>query len=96
MMAPAVMNAETATLHSVNTYYVWLIEQTGVLKTAEMANRLGMESISTAGPEPVGPRDASLTLGDFNTSPLQVANVYATFAAGGVHCKTIGVTQLLR
>lgn len=90
------MNAETATLHSVNTYYVWLIEQTGVLKTAEMANRLGMESISTAGPEPVGPRDASLTLGDFNTSPLQVANVYATFAAGGVHCKTIGVTQLLR
>lgn len=90
------LTAEQATWRSVNTYYVWLIERTGVLKTADMANRLGMTSISTSGPEPVGERDASLTLGDFNTSPLQVANVYATFAAGGVHCDPIGVTALIR
>ncbi|MCB0915940.1 MAG: penicillin-binding protein [Actinobacteria bacterium] len=91
------LTAEQATWRSVNTYYVWLIEQTGVLKTAEMAQRLGMDSISTeGGPEPVGPRDASLTLGDFNTSPLQVANVYATFASGGVKCNPIGVTALIR
>lgn len=90
------LTAEQATWRSVNTYYVWLIEQTGVLKTAAMANRLGMTSISTTGPEPVGERDASLTLGDFNTSPLQVATVYATFAAGGVHCDPIAVTSLVR
>jgi membrane peptidoglycan carboxypeptidase len=91
------LSAEQATWRSVNTYYVWLIEQTGVLRTAEMAQRLGMDSIRTdGGPEPVGPRDASLTLGDFNTSPLQVANVYATFAAGGVRCNPIGVTALIR
>lgn len=91
------LTAEQATWRSVNTYYVWLVEQIGVLKTAEMAQRLGMTSISTeGGPEPVGPRDASLTLGDFNTSPLQVANVYATFASGGVRCNPIGVTALIR
>ncbi len=91
------LTAEQATWRSVNTYYVWLVEQIGVLKTAEMAQRLGMASISTeGGPEPVGPRDASLTLGDFNTSPLQVANVYATFASGGVRCNPIGVTALVR
>lgn len=90
------MNAETATWRSVNTYYVWLVERTGVIPTAEMASRLGMTSITTSGPGSVGERDASLTLGDFNTSPLQVANVYATFAAGGVHCDPIGVTALIR
>lgn len=90
------MNAETATWRSVNTYYVWLVERTGVIPTAEMAARLGMTSIATSGPGSVGERDASLTLGDFNTSPLQVATVYATFASGGVRCDPIGVTALVR
>lgn len=90
------MNAVTATWRSVNTYYVWLVEQTGVIPTAQMAQRLGMDSVVTEGPGAVGERDASLTLGDFNTSPLQVATVYATFAAGGVHCDPIAVTALVR
>lgn len=90
------MNAEVATWRSVNTYYVWLVEQVGVIKTAEMAQRLGMDSISTVGEGAVGERDASLTLGDFNTSPLQVASVYATFASGGVHCQPIGVLAMIR
>lgn len=90
------LTAEQATWRSVNTYYVWLIEQVGVVKTADMANRLGMASITTEGPSAIGARDASLTLGDFNTSPLQVATVYATFAAGGVRCNPIGVTKLIR
>lgn len=90
------MNAETATWRSVNTYYVWLVEQVGVIETAEMAQRLGMASIRTEGDGAVGPRDASLTLGDFNTSPLQIASVYATFASGGVQCQPIGVTAMIR
>jgi membrane peptidoglycan carboxypeptidase len=90
------MNAEVATWRSVNTYYVWLVEQVGVLDTARMAQKLGMSSIRTEGVGAVGERDASLTLGDFNTSPLQIASVYATFAAGGVRCQPIAVTSLLR
>ena len=91
------LTAIQATWRSVNTYYVWLVEQTGVIKAAQMAQRLGMSSIRTDGsPGSVGERDASLTLGTFNTSPLQVATVYATFAAGGVRCSPIGVTGLIR
>lgn len=90
------MNAEQATWRSVNTYFVKLIEQTGVMPVADMARRLGMTSIRTEGQGSVGARDAALTLGDFNTSPLQVANVYATFAAGGVACDPVGVTSMVR
>lgn len=90
------MNAEQATWRSTNTFFVHLIEQTGVIPVAEMAQRLGMTSITTEGPNAVGSRDAALTLGDFNTSPLQVANVYATFAAGGVECEPVGVTAMTR
>lgn len=90
------MNLEQATWRSTNTYFVWLIEQTGVMPVAEMAQRLGMSSIPTTGPGAVSPVDAALTLGDFDTSPLQVANVYATLAAGGVRCDPIVVTAIVR
>ena len=60
------LTAIQATWRSVNTYYVWLVEQTGVIKAAQMAQRLGMSSIRTDGsPGSVGERDASLTLGTF-------------------------------
>lgn len=91
-----IMTAEQATWRSVNTYYVWLEERTGVIPVAQMAQRLGMTSIRTEGQGAVGERDASLTLGTFNTSPLQLANVYATFASGGVRCNPVGVTSLVR
>ncbi len=90
------MTLEEATWRSTNTWYVHLIEQTGVIPVAQMAKRLGMTSIKTEGAGAVGERDAALTLGDFNTSPLQVANVYATFAAGGVRCNPLAVTALTR
>lgn len=90
------MTLEQATWRSTNTYYVWLIEQTGVMPVAEMAQRLGMSSIATTGDGAVSAVDAALTLGDFDTSPLQVANVYATLAAGGVRCDPIAVTSMVR
>ncbi len=90
------MNARQATWRSTNTFFVHLIEQTGVLPVAEMAQRLGMSSIRTEGPQAVTSKDAALTLGDFDTSPLQVASVYATLAAGGVRCDPVGVISLER
>lgn len=90
------MSARQATWRSVNTYFIQLIENTGVMPVADMAGRLGMSSIHTSGPKAVTPRDAALTLGDFDTSPLQVANVYATLAAGGVRCDPVAVTSIVR
>lgn len=90
------MSARQATWRSTNTYFVQLIENTGVMPVADMAGRLGMSSIRTSGPGAIGSRDAALTLGDFDTSPLQVANVYATLAAGGVRCDPVAVTAMVR
>ena len=39
------MSARQATWRSVNTYFIQLIENTGVMPVADMAGRLGMSSI---------------------------------------------------
>ena len=72
----------TATWMSVNTYYLQLQQQVGVLKVADMARRLGVEFGT-----PVRSRECSLTLGGREVSPLAMASAYATFAAGGTYCK---------
>jgi membrane peptidoglycan carboxypeptidase len=79
------LDAAGAMKFSVNTWFVRLEEQVGVIPVADMAFRLGMTSMDPA-TRHVGPSDASLTLGAFETSPLQMASVYATFAADGVEC----------
>jgi hypothetical protein len=80
------LNAFEATAQSVNTFYVQVIERTGVLPVADMAARLGMSSLPRTGKRAVGTKDAALTLGAFETSPLQMATVYATLAARGMAC----------
>jgi membrane peptidoglycan carboxypeptidase len=42
----------------------------------------------------VGAADASLTLGAFETTPLDLANVYATLAASGVRCRALPITGI--
>lgn len=80
--------------HSVNTWFVKLEDQIGVRRTAETAASLGITSLPLEGDGAVGERDASLTLGTYATSPLQVANAYATIAAGGVACNPVAVTAV--
>lgn len=87
-------DASTAMKHSVNTWFVRLLEETGTGPVADMAYRLGMTSMDPA-ERRVGPADASLTLGAFETTPLQVANVYATFAADGIVCRPTAVLEVL-
>lgn len=86
------IDAYEATKKSVNSYFVQMIAETGVKNTANMARRLGMTSI----PENLSGREASLALGAFETSPIQVATVYATFAARGVACTPHTVTSYSR
>ncbi|NES28817.1 penicillin-binding protein [Micromonospora terminaliae] len=82
---------------SVNTYFAWLTEQVGADRVVEMAERLGIVFRS--------PEDAALardgaknwgpfTLGVSSTTPLDLANAYATVAAEGTWCRPTPVTSI--
>jgi membrane peptidoglycan carboxypeptidase len=90
-----VLNAYQATAASVNTWYIQLEEQYGVVPVADMAARLGITSLPRKGPRAITPKDASLTLGSYDVSPLEMAGVYATFASGGITCKPVVVTSVI-
>jgi membrane peptidoglycan carboxypeptidase len=78
----------------VNTWYVQLEESTGVLPVADMAARLGITSLPRTGPRAITSRDASLTLGAYEVSPLEMAGVYATFASGGITCTPLAIISV--
>ena len=89
-----VLNATQATARSVNTWYIQLEERYGVLPVADMAERLGITSLPRTGRHKITKKDASLTLGTYEVSPIEMATVYATFASGGIQCKPVGVLAM--
>ncbi len=71
-----------ATAHSVNTVFAQLVIEVGPDKVAETAHAAGITAdLTDAG----GEVPASVTLGTKSVSPLEQADGFATFAAGGVH-----------
>ncbi len=82
-----------ATARSSNTFFVKLEAQQGVLNVADMAGRLGV-GLPRTGAGAITRLDAALTLGTYEVSPLEMATVYATFAAHGVTCKPTGITSI--
>lgn len=80
-----------ATADSVNTAFVQLQERLGTAAVADAAHRAGIASLD---PQVVGEREGSLTLGARETSPLEVANAYATIAAHGKACPPRGVLSI--
>ena len=83
-----------ATAGSVNTWYIQLEEKYGVLPVADMAKRLGITSLPRTGKRAITRRDASLTLGTYEVSPVEMASVYATFASGGIACRPVAITSV--
>lgn len=83
-------DAATAIARSSNTWFVRLQSDVGVLNVASMAERLGLD-IPRTGPRAITARDASLTLGSYEVSPVQLAGAYAAFAASGVHCTPLPI-----
>lgn len=81
--AAGTMNLLDATANSVNTIFAQLIAKVGVRNVVAMAHRLGIT-------EPSGPKSlyfkpvCAITLGSVGFTPLEMADVYATFADGGV------------
>jgi membrane peptidoglycan carboxypeptidase len=82
---------------SVNTYFVWLEEQVGVEKVVAMAQRLGIVFRSDADAELATTKAdtwGSFTLGVADTTPLDLANAYATVAADGLYCAPLPVLSI--
>lgn len=82
---------------SVNTYFVWLAEQVGPEKVVEMAQRLGITFRADSDAdfaEHNAENWGSFTLGVAATTPLDLANAYATVAAEGVYCAPLPVVSV--
>ncbi|MCI4061561.1 transglycosylase domain-containing protein [Micromonospora sp. R77] len=82
---------------SVNTYFVWLAEQVGEEKVVEMAQRLGI-TFRADSDAAFARNDAknwgAFTLGVAATTPLDLANAYATVAAEGTYCTPLPVVSV--
>jgi penicillin-binding protein 1A len=76
-----------ATLHSDNTVYARLALDVGAPAIASMAEKLGVRTELEATP--------SLALGTGAVTPLDMASVYATFAAGGVYARPLAIRKVV-
>ncbi len=94
------MNVTDALATSPNTAFARLIQLVGVPRPVDMAVRLGMRSYAIPGTarayDPTGNESladlikqqnmGSFTLGPFQINPLELSNVAATLASGGMWC----------
>ncbi|MFF2658602.1 transglycosylase domain-containing protein [Kitasatospora sp. NPDC058032] len=76
---------------SVNTYFVQMEEEIGLCAVKQMANKLGITSRASGKALDEVP---AMALGVEEVSPLTMANVYATFAAGGKYCAPVAVNKI--
>ncbi|HEY8450979.1 MAG: transglycosylase domain-containing protein [Micromonosporaceae bacterium] len=96
--APGVYNMWTGLGASINTYFAQLIQRVGADKVVDAAKRMGFvfrdpEDISLA--ETTGPLGwGAFTLGVALTTPLDLANMFATLSAEGIHCDPIPVEEI--
>ncbi len=75
---------------SVNTVFAKLVVDVGVDNTVAMARSLGLERL-----DPNHNYGASLALGAAETSPLEMASAYGTFANRGVRAAPTGVLKVI-
>ncbi|MCB0931213.1 MAG: transglycosylase/D,D-transpeptidase PonA2 [Mycobacterium sp.] len=94
---------------SPNTAFAKLIQQVGVGRTVDVAVRLGLRSYAEPGSaksyEPKSDESladyikrqniGSFTLGPFQTNPVELSNVAATLASGGMWCPPSPIDKVL-
>ena len=74
------MNLLSATASSVNTIFAQLIAKVGVSRVVQMAHWMGITSTGDDF-KPV----CAITLGSVGFTPLELTDIYATIASGGIH-----------
>ncbi|WP_212998458.1 transglycosylase domain-containing protein [Winogradskya consettensis] len=84
---------------SVNTYFVPLEEQVGADKVVDVAKRFGIQF--RAGSDAALVKDdatartfGAFTLGVTSSTPLDIANAYATLAGDGMYCKPTPIQKI--
>ncbi|KHD76993.1 transglycosylase domain-containing protein [Actinoplanes utahensis] len=92
-------NMWTAFGKSVNTYFVPLQEQVGAEKVVDVAKRFGIQFRSSEDARLANNKDyahewGAFTLGVSASTPLDIANAYATLAADGMYCKATPIQQI--
>lgn len=102
--AAGIYNMWTAFGSSINTYYAQLIDRVGADKAVDAAARMGIKFRASGDEE--NPQDAQyaqpprsstwgpFTLGVSATTPLDLANAYATVSAHGIHCEPLPVEEI--
>lgn len=93
-------NMWTAFGNSVNTYFVPLQERVGADKVVDAAKRLGIQFRSQQDADYANDRSlakqwGAFTLGVSMTTPLDLANAYATLAADGTYCAPTPVREIV-
>lgn len=83
---------------SVNTYWVQMEERVGAANAVQMAERLGLTWHNPVDQRLSQPDSSNgwgpFTLGVAQTTPLEMANAYATVAADGVYCEPLPVRSI--
>ena len=77
---------KSATAHSVNTVFAQVVVELGPDSVVDMAHRLGIRSYL--------PAVCSITLGSVAVNPLEMADAYATLAAGGIRHRANPLLQV--
>ncbi len=84
------LSLRAATHASVNTVYAQLVLDVGLDETVDLARRLGLERL-----DPDATYGASLALGAAESSPLEMASAYGTFANRGVRVEPTGILRVI-
>ncbi|MFF0150747.1 penicillin-binding protein [Micromonospora sp. NPDC005203] len=92
-------NMWTAFAQSVNTFFVPLQQQVGAENVVDAAKRAGIqfrtdEDLRLSGTKQDAHQWGAFTLGVSQTTPLDLANAYATLAADGKYCEPIPVQEI--
>jgi membrane peptidoglycan carboxypeptidase len=85
---------------SVNTYFVPLQEQVGAEKVVDVSKRFGMQYRASSDRDLIKTDAAAhdfgaFTLGVTSSTPLDIANAYATLAGDGMYCKPTPIKQIM-
>jgi membrane peptidoglycan carboxypeptidase len=84
--------------HSVNTYFVPLEEQVGAQNVVQTAQDFGIQFRASNDAKLAQPGNAeqwgAFTLGVSESTPLDLANAYATLAADGKYCSPTPIKQI--
>jgi penicillin-binding protein 1A len=90
------MTVQQATSESVNCAFVRLSTSVGMDKVVEMAQKMGMRP-NVAGRQPLSEwkRVLTFSLGVISITPLEMADIAATIANGGIHQDPVFVSKVV-